>query len=304
MTRLSFVVATTALLALGCSEDLSPVVRRQVEASAGFEQQLVAARAKLQAQKARAGALVVAEADVEGASAKARLDEALAGAEQALAGARERLATAGGKVDAAVRKGKLPEATAVAEAGEADVTSALAGLTATLATIDGLVAEQERTAEARARRVVERTTSEAPPTVDASKKGEADYSALDFKAGTVELDLERPGVRANLDALLALLNACPELTIELEAHTSSQGDAKENRALSNLRAQTLAWHLTSVGKVKGSKLEKVVGLGSARPLVEEPAPGSDAERATSPEVLAQLRARNERIRVRVVTPCR
>jgi outer membrane protein OmpA-like peptidoglycan-associated protein len=143
----------------------------------------------------------------------------------------------------------------------------------------------------------------APPTVDATKASEADYSNIRFKDGTDELDVGNEATRANLDALVSLMTSCKEIVVEVEGHTSKVGDARKNKELSARRAQTVTRHLINVGKVSPSQIKKTYGSGSEKPAMDEPDVGSEAEKAMDPELLKQVRSRNERVHLRILKPC-
>ena len=54
--------------------------------------------------------------------------------------------------------------------------------------------------------------------------------------------------------------------------------------------------------VEAARLE-AVGYGSEKPAMEEPEPGSEAEKAMEPAKLSAVRERNERIHLRILKPC-
>lgn len=69
---------------------------------------------------------------------------------------------------------------------------------------------------------------------------------------------------ASLDKLVSLLNAHPEITIELSAHTDNKGNDEYNQRLSEARARSCVEYLISKGIDKGRLQAK--GYGSLQPI--------------------------------------
>ncbi len=93
---------------------------------------------------------------------------------------------------------------------------------------------------------------------------------IDFERGSDRL---QPEARPLLDTIAALLATAPELTVEVEGHTDSHGDAAANRRLSQLRAQAVKAYLTNQG-IAPERIH-TLGSGSARPLVRSRGPEAD-----------------------------
>ena len=79
-------------------------------------------------------------------------------------------------------------------------------------------------------------------------------------------DRLRAGAEASLDDAAITLNRYPELTVEVEGHTDSDGAADYNEGLSYRRAVTVRDYLISEG-VDGTRLT-ARGYGEARPIAD------------------------------------
>ena len=82
-----------------------------------------------------------------------------------------------------------------------------------------------------------------------------------------------------LDRLAAVVKNCPDVTIEIEGHTDSEGTPERNKLLSDRRAQSVVEYLTR-GGIDARRLVSI-GYGDTRPLV--------------PNDSVQNRAKNRRI---------
>jgi outer membrane protein OmpA-like peptidoglycan-associated protein len=304
MKKLALAVAALAVVA--CSEDLAPITKTWTETLALLNTQLGEVAKVVTELKARAAGFVPAADDKDGTELKGKLDAAFAGLDKGLTDA-QGLVTAGAtSVNEALTKGKVAGVQTAIDKVKADVAGAVEKVKAQLTAAEALVADAKKHLEAQAEKAkaaAEAAAAVAPPTVDASKEGEADYAAIEFKDGTDELKLDDAGTKANLDALVGLMNSCKEIVVEVEGHTSKVGDAKKNKELSAKRAQAVTRHLINEGKVSPSKIKKTYGFGSEKPAMEEPEPGSDAEKAMDAAKLAAVRARNERVHLRILKPC-
>ena len=129
-----------------------------------------------------------------------------------------------------------------------------------------------------------------------------DFTDIDFKAGKAEFLFDRPHTQATLDKLLAYVNSCPELTVDIVGHTSNEGTAAVNQKLSVDRATAVRKWLEGKG-VAASKIHAVSGVGATVNVVPEPPPNSAEAKAMAPAALEELRRKNRRITVEVVTPC-
>lgn len=76
----------------------------------------------------------------------------------------------------------------------------------------------------------------------------------------------RPASKAELDKLVALMNDNPRMEIELSGHTSAEGDAAMNTALSQRRVQSCKGYLIQKGVDEGRL--NAVGYGPAHPIAD------------------------------------
>jgi OOP family OmpA-OmpF porin len=103
-------------------------------------------------------------------------------------------------------------------------------------------------------------------------------AGIEFDGGSAAL---RPDSVPVLEELLAIVQRCPTLRIEIAGHTDDTGGARENLALSQRRAEAVMEYLVQHGVALRRLTAR--GYGEDRPLV----------RATTPEA----RARNRRIEI-------
>ena len=75
----------------------------------------------------------------------------------------------------------------------------------------------------------------------------------------------RPESKAGLDALIAMMNENPNITIEMSAHTDYKGKDEYNRDLSARRAQSVIDYLIAAG-IDAARLT-AVGYGEVKPFV-------------------------------------
>ncbi|MFL5743058.1 MAG: OmpA family protein [Niastella sp.] len=95
---------------------------------------------------------------------------------------------------------------------------------------------------------------------------------------------------ASLDKLVAMLNAHPDISIELSAHTDNKGSEDYNQRLSEARARACVAYLISKGIDKNRLQAK--GYGSTKPI----APNANEDGSDNPEG----RQRNRRTEFKVV----
>lgn len=136
----------------------------------------------------------------------------------------------------------------------------------------------------------------------ASEGGGADFSDIDFQAGSAEFDFTHPASKATLTRLVAFAGSCDQLRFGLTGHTSREGKPAVNKALSLARATAVRDFLVQAGTAP-AKITKVDGLGSAQTMIDEPTPGSPEEAAMAPDELETRRRKNRRVTVQVTAPC-
>lgn len=304
MKRITVAVGVLTLAA--CTEDLAPITKTWTETVATLTAQVTELSKSVGELKTKAGGVAIpASDDKEGLDLKAKLDAAVAGLEAGVADTQKFITAGTTAVNEALTKGKVAGVQSAIDKVKAEVAESLARVKPQLATVEGLLGDLEKHAVelAAKAKAAAAAAAVAPPTVDATKAGEADYSNIRFKDGSEELDLENAATKTNLDALVSLMTSCKEIVVEVEGHTSKVGDAKKNKELSAKRAQSVTRHLINVGKVSPSQIKKTSGYGSEKPAMDEPEPGSEAEKAMDPETLKQVRSRNERVHLRILKPC-
>ncbi len=124
-----------------------------------------------------------------------------------------------------------------------------------------------------------------------------DFPDILYIVNTDEFNYDEPGTAPSLAKLLAYVNQCDKLVVNIEGHASSEGAAKRNQVLSDLRAKKVRQWLIEQG-VNPSKIQGTIGYGTSKPKVQEPNPKN-----VTKEALEDIRKQNRRITVVVVKTC-
>lgn len=127
----------------------------------------------------------------------------------------------------------------------------------------------------------------------------SNFPGVIFLVNQDAFDLSEPGTLENLNKIKALVEQCADIKVEIEGHASTEGDAKRNQELSDLRAARVKQWLIDQG-VNPNKIVRTIGYGSSRNLVPEP---KISKKVTAAQV-EQARRQNRRIAVRVVETCK
>lgn len=148
------------------------------------------------------------------------------------------------------------------------------------------------------RGVRERNGCPAPPKVGTI----TDFPAIYFIKDSDQFDFTRGETSESLAKIMSYVNQCPGLRVMIEGHASREGTEKRNMELSDQRAARVKAWLVERG-ISEEKVAGIIGFGSARNAVEEPAPDSKEARNMDPAALENIRRQNRRIAVRVVRTC-
>jgi outer membrane protein OmpA-like peptidoglycan-associated protein len=89
----------------------------------------------------------------------------------------------------------------------------------------------------------------------------AGIGPVHFRVGSAELD---NASHALLDGVANAAKACPEVTIEIAGHASSEGGGDRNQRLSTERARSVLAYLLKAG-IEETRLG-AVGYGATRPI--------------------------------------
>jgi len=93
-------------------------------------------------------------------------------------------------------------------------------------------------------------------------------SALDL-INNIYFDLDKSDIRSDaaieLDKVVAIMQRCPNITVEASSHTDSRASNAYNESLSQRRAQETVDYITQIGGILGTRIN-VVGYGEARIL--------------------------------------
>ncbi|HVV87042.1 MAG TPA: OmpA family protein, partial [Kofleriaceae bacterium] len=220
------------------------------------------------------------------------MDQACLAVEQALTRVTGEVELALSKPDKLAAKRTVDTGLATFDAAADTAKSVLDDVTPQVATAEALMQRLADGAKAEQKRFDTLATS----------GGSLELSEIDFKPGTADLDLSHADGKATLDHLVAFAGACDGLRFSITGHTSREGKPAANKALSLARADAVKAYLTTAG-VAPAKISATAGVGGNQPLVDEPEPGTPEEAAMPPGELAARRDKNERISVKVETPC-
>lgn len=109
---------------------------------------------------------------------------------------------------------------------------------------------------------------------------EKNFNAAQFEQGKADLNDDS---KLALHDLAKVLKANPELRLRIEGHTSAEGNAETNQALSEARAKAAVDFLVNKEGIDSSRLE-AAGFGSTK-LKDKDNPTSDTNRRTEFQIL-------------------
>jgi outer membrane protein OmpA-like peptidoglycan-associated protein len=278
---------------VGCSEDLAPVTATWTQLQSG----MAARAAELHKQYNDISAAVkalpaIGATDTTGQTITAKLNAALAGHSKLLGGLDGTITTAASSVQDAIKTGKVASIQKAIDDAKAAYDATIAKLNASGTAVAALVSQLRKHDADIAAEAARVNTSGS----------KVDFSDIDFKPGKAVFLFDRPSTQATLDKLLIFVNSCPELAVDIVGHTSNEGTAAANKKLSADRAKTVKGWLVGKG-VAAKKIHSVSGLGATDNVVPEPDPKSAAVKAMPPATLEDIRRKNRRVTVVVVTPC-
>jgi outer membrane protein OmpA-like peptidoglycan-associated protein len=127
-----------------------------------------------------------------------------------------------------------------------------------------------------------------------------DFPDINFIVNTDNFDFTNEGTINNLSKLLAYVNQCEKINVNLEGHASAEGNSKRNQQLSELRALKVQGWLIQQG-TRANKIVKVTGYGSSLQKIKEPT-GIALKKMPKAE-LEKIRKQNRRITVEIIKGC-
>ena len=130
------------------------------------------------------------------------------------------------------------------------------------------------------------------------KGTKVNFPGVLFIASKDNFDLTQPSTMENLLKIKELLNQCDEISVNIEGHSSSEGNAKTNQKLSEDRAIAVKKWMVEQG-VAEKKIAKTIGYGSTKLAVPEP-----KGKNVSKDQIEAARKQNRRITISVVDVCK
>jgi outer membrane protein OmpA-like peptidoglycan-associated protein len=288
---------TAALLCVvalvGCSEDLGPVTATWNQ----LQSTMVAKAAELRKQYDSITAAVkalppVSATDSLGQSLTAKLGAALGAHANLLGGVDSSISSAAASVGEAIKTGKVANIQKAIDDAKAAYDGAVGKVAASGTGVLTLLSQLKAHDAALA--------AEAARVNTAGSK--TDFNDIDFKPGKADFLFDRPNTQATLDKLLVFVNSCPALVVDLVGHTSNEGTAAVNQKLSVDRAKAVKNWLLGKG-VGAKKIHGVSGVGATDNAVPEPDAKAAAAKMMAPAALEEIRRKNRRVTVVVITPC-
>jgi len=290
--RIGSLSVVAVLMLAACKEDLAPIKKTWSETESSLSGKISAAKKNEAELKGKLDALSAGE-DAKGKELKGKADAAVAAIDKGIADAEGAFKNAQKEVGDAVTSGKVANVKAAIEKGKAAVEGALTKLNDAPAAAQAAIDELKKYADQLVAAASEKQ-SKAPPAIDPHKEGPLEFPGLDFVGKTDKL-ANTEDAKANLAAIGGLLNRCDQIKVEIQDHLSGDYEGKAAEKLSQKRADAVKTALVKQFKVKPAKIAKASGMGSSDPLEAEPK--DDAEK------LKAIRAKNERVRIKIVKAC-
>lgn len=294
LTRGARIAALLSVVAVvGCSEDLAPVTATWNQLQSTMVAKATELRKQFNGIAVAVKALPPSSAtDTIGQSLTAKLGSALSSHASLLGGLDATIAGATTAVGEAIKTGKVANVQKAIDDAKVAYDTAISKVsssgTGVLTLLSQLKAHQAALA-AEAARV-------------STLGAKTDFNDIDFKAGKADFLFDRPNTQATLDKLLAFVNTCPELVVDLVGHTSNEGTAAVNQTLSVNRAKAVQKWLAGKG-VGAKKIHHVSGVGATDNAVPEPDAKAAAAKMMPANALEEIRRKNRRVTVVVVVPC-
>lgn len=159
----------------------------------------------------------------------------------------------------------VEETTIVAVDGTADSAANVNGPSAAYTGTDASAATSTSTTDGNASASAATTASAA--VVAQVEKYQEQFDAIEYPVGEYRL---KPGAKAVLDNLAALMKDNPDMKLTVNGYASREGNPEANQVLSDKRAASVVDYLVSKG-IAASRL-KAVGLNSSDPISSQLAP--------------------------------
>lgn len=107
---------------------------------------------------------------------------------------------------------------------------------------------------------------------------------VSFRSGTADLSYDG---KLEIDRMMSVLRHYPTFRVRVRGHTSTSGDAAQNKLLSHERADAVARYMNVTYNVDPNRIQ-IVGMGSAQPLPRLPAESDRAYQYRLPRVEVAL----------------
>lgn len=99
------------------------------------------------------------------------------------------------------------------------------------------------------------------------------FDGVNFKTGSDSLTMESSG---QLNELITVLNAFPNVAIKVVGHTDNVGNPAANLKLSDARAKAVKAYLVNTGKIAGTRVA-TAGMGDKQPIADNATDGGKAQ---------------------------
>jgi outer membrane protein OmpA-like peptidoglycan-associated protein len=289
--RIAALVSVVALS--GCAEDLGPVTANWSQ----LQSTMVAKASELRKQYNGITAAVkalpaIGANDSTGQALSSKLGAALTNHANLLSALDTTITSGGTAVQEATKTGKVANVQKAIDDTKSAYDATLAKILASTSAVSGAFGQlKAHNAQVAAEAARINTVG-----------SKVDYTDIDFKKGKADFLFDRPNTQVALDKLLAFVNSCPELTVDLVGHTSDEGSAATNMKLSAVRAKAVSKWLLGKG-VTAKKIHAVSGVGDTDNVGAEPDVSAASTKTMKPSVVDEARRPNRRITLVVVTPC-
>jgi len=92
-----------------------------------------------------------------------------------------------------------------------------------------------------------------------------EFRSIEFDEGKAEI---LSSMKSDLNKVVNFLVDNPDFKLVIAGHTDSQGNAKDNTKLSQLRAEAIKSYIIKAGGIQKNRIQ-AIGYGNTKPIVKE-----------------------------------